>query len=314
MNKMLEKISRALGLSPVWWQWRWRNFQARLKAVFSPDKNAVRHLKSAQKICPSCGSLNGAGDRRCGSCGARLPSAAANFFAKVFGLILPGVSPVTAGLIGLIVVDFLVQLVLSRGSSLLRPDLASLLRVGALESQLVGMGQWWRILTSVFVHIGIIHIAFNLYALISVSHFLEREIGSVRYFGLFLLSGAAGSAASFALRSHAVMAGASGALFGLIGFSIAYFRRQGGFRAREIQSFMVRWAIYGFIFGLMVRADNIAHAGGFAAGFLLGLVMEFRMDVRVRRDRAWKALAGLLALALLAALYSLITAPPIAFR
>lgn len=313
MNKVLEKISRALGLSPVWWQWRWMNFKKRLKAIFSPDKNAVRHLKSGQKIC-RCGALNGARDRRCGVCGARLPSAAANYLSKAFGLILPGVAPVTAVLISLIAVDFIFQLVISRGGSLFRPDLASLLRAGALESQLVGMGQWWRILTSVFVHIGIIHIAFNLYALVSVSHFLEREIGSARYLCLFLLSGIAGSAASYALRRGVVMAGASGALFGLIGFSIAYFRRQGGVRSREIQSFMVRWAIYGFVFGLMVRADNIAHAGGFAAGFLLGLVMEFREDEKIRRDRMWKSLAGLLALVLLAALYFLVNAPPIAFR
>mgnify|MGYP002476514105 CR=1 FL=1 len=104
MNKILEKISRALGLSPVWWQWRWMNFKKRLKAVFSPDKNAVRHLKSGQKIC-RCGALNGAHDRRCGVCGARLPSAAANYLSKAFGLILPGVAPVTAILISLIAVD-----------------------------------------------------------------------------------------------------------------------------------------------------------------------------------------------------------------
>jgi rhomboid protease GluP len=110
------------------------------------------------------------------------------------------------------------------------------------------------------------------------------------------------------------MAGASGALFGLIGFSISYFRREGGVRSREIQAFMVRWAIYGFIFGLLVRADNIAHAGGFAAGYALGLLMEIRQDERMRRDGVWKALAGLLLLVLLAAFYFLINAPPIAFR
>ena len=91
-------------------------------------------------------------------------------------------------------------------------------------------------------------------------------------------------------------AGASGAIFGLIGFAIPYFRRQGSARARDIQTFMVRWALYAFFFGLIVRADNFAHAGGFAAGFLLGSVMEFREDERRRRDPFWKVVAGFLAL------------------
>jgi len=313
MNDFTKKILRSLGISPVWWQWRWANFKNRMKSTFSPDRNAVRHLKSRQKIC-RCGALNGANDTRCIACGARLPSAAANYLYKVFGLILPGVSPVTAILITIIVADFVFQLAISGGSALLRPGLDPLLRAGALETQLVGMGQWWRLVTCVFVHIGVIHIAFNLYALVSVSHFLEREIGSARYLCLFLLTGVAGSAASYALRGEAVMAGASGALFGLIGFSISFFRRQGGIRAHEIQSFMVRWAIYGFVFGLMVRADNLAHGGGFAAGFLLGMVMEFREDVKIRRDRAWKTLAALLAIVLIASFVFLAKAPPVAFR
>jgi rhomboid protease GluP len=313
MSGFFEKLSKALGLNYVWWHWRWLRFKQRLKGSFSTDTNTVRHLRSRQRIC-RCGALAGAGDRTCGVCGARLPSAAANYLSKVFGLILPGVSPVAAGLITLIAVDFLYQLILTGGGGLMKPSLESLLRAGALESQLVASGQWWRLLTSVFVHIGVIHLLFNLYALVSVSHFLEREIGSARYLALFLLAGVGGSAASYALRTEVVMAGASGALFGLIGFSISYFRRQGGARAQAIQSFMLRWAIYGFVFGLMVRADNLAHAGGFATGFLIGMVMEFREDEKRKRAPAWKILAGLLLAGLIVSFVLLIKAPPIIFR
>jgi len=158
----------------------------------------------------------------------------------------------------------------------------------------VAAGQWWRLLTCVFVHIGLIHLIFNLSALFSISRFLEPEIGSARFLSTFLLTGIAGSALSFSLRGEVVMAGASGALFGLIGFSVAYYRRQGGAAARQIQAFMLRWAAYGFIFGLMVRADNLAHAGGFGAGFLIGTLMEIRADQRARMAPFWNALAAVL--------------------
>jgi rhomboid protease GluP len=300
VSDLLKKLSRSLGLSYTWWHWRWLNFKRRWAGRFSADTNAVRHLRSAGKICRRCGTLAGAGDKQCAECGARLPSAAGNFLYKAFGLIMPGVSPVTASLSTVIGAVFLIQVLSSGGSAVLSPSLESLIRAGALESRLVAGGQWWRLLTCVFVHIGVIHFLFNMYALLSVSSFLEAEVGAARYLALFLLSGLGGSAASFLLHARVVSAGASGAIFGLIGFAIAYFRRQGGARARDIRSFMARWALYAFVFGLLVRADNYAHAGGFAAGFLLGSIMEVREDDRRRRDPLWKAVAGALVMALVA--------------
>ena len=104
-------------------------------------------------------------------------------------------------------------------------------------------------------------------------------------------------------------AGASGAIFGLIGFAISYFRRGGSDRGRDMRSFMIRWALYAFFFGLLVRADNYAHAGGFAAGFLLGSIMEIREDEKRRRDPVWKAIAGLMALALVSSFVLLLISP-----
>ena len=299
MSEFLKKLSKSLGISYVWWHWRWINFKKRWAAFFSTDKNIVRHLKGTQKICRKCGALASARDRRCLVCGARLPSAAGNFLYKVFGLIAPGVSPVTAALTATIAINFLVQVVSSGGTALFSPNLQSLIRAGALDSYLVAAGQWWRLLTCIFVHIGLIHVLFNMFALLSVSSFLEEELGPARYLSLFLLSGLGGSITSDVFHVRVLSAGASGAIFGLIGFSILYFRRQGSARGRDIQAFMIRWAIYAFVFGLFFRADNYAHAGGFAAGLLLGGLMEIREDEKRRRGPFWKAVAGFLALALI---------------
>ncbi len=308
MSDFLKKLSKSLGLSYTWWQWRWLNFKKRWAGRFSADGNVARHLRSSQKTCRKCGALAGAGDKRCAICGARLPSAAGQFLYRVFGLIMPGVSPVTALLTALIGIGFLLQVTSSGGRALLSPGLESLVRAGALETRLVAAGEWWRLLTCVFVHIGVIHVLFNLYALLSVSSFLEAEIGSARYFSLFMLSGLGGSAASYLLHARVVSAGASGAIFGLIGFAVAYYRREGSARGRDIRAFMLRWALYAFVFGLFVRADNFAHAGGFAAGFLLGSVMEIREDEKRRRAPLWKIVAGSLALALAAAFILLVRA------
>jgi len=300
MSEFLKKLSKSLGLSYTWWHWRWLNFKKRWAGLFSADTNVIRHLRSGQKMCRKCGALAGADERRYSVCGSKLPTAAGNFFYKVLGLITPGVSPVTATLTAVMGVNFILQIVSSGGTALLSPGLDSLIRAGALDSRLVASGEWWRLLTCVFVHIGAVHILFNIYAFLSVSSFLESEIGPARYLTLFLFSGVCGSAASYLLHARVVSAGASGAIFGLIGFAIPYFRRLGSDRGRDVRSFMTRWALYAFFFGLLVRADNYAHAGGFAAGFLLGSLMEIREDEKRRRDPLWRIAAGFMALALVA--------------
>jgi rhomboid protease GluP len=308
MSEFMKKICRLLGLNYVWWHWRWLNFKRRLKESFSAVGTPARGLRDRRTIC-RCGALAGPGQRRCAVCGERLPSAVGRALRGILAPAGLGRAPVTGLLAAVIILDFLAQTAMGGAEGLLRPGVIALLRSGALETQLVAMGQWWRLLTCIFVHIGIIHLLFNLSALFSVSRFLEPEIGSTRFLTLFLLTGIAGSALSFALRGEVVMAGASGALFGLIGFSVAYYRRQGGAAARSIQSFMLRWAAYGFLFGLMVRADNFAHAGGFAAGFLIGSVMEIRADARARMAPFWGALAAVLFGAALLSFVLLIRTP-----
>ncbi|MEW6365411.1 MAG: rhomboid family intramembrane serine protease [Acidobacteriota bacterium] len=308
MNESLKRLLESLGISWVWWQWRWRNFKGRVAYAFCADSNVARRLRTTQKVC-RCGALAAGDQRKCEVCGRSLPSSFAWFLYRVFGLVMPGMAVTTGVLSGLIFLGFGATILQGGWLSLLAPPPELLVRMGALYSPAVFAGEWWRLLTCMFLHIGIIHLGFNTMALLSVSTFLEEEIGSSRYFCVFLLTGLGGSLATLFLRPYpVVVAGASGALFGLIGFSIAYFHRLKSARGRDVKAFMVRWAIYGFVFGLLVGADNLAHLGGLATGMILGALVEQREEIRRRREGVWRvatvALAGLLAIACAMALRS----------
>src|SRR6185369_4643944 len=136
---------------------------------------------------------------------------------------------------------------------------------------LVWQGQYWRLLTSMFLHIGAIHLLWNGYYGFRISTQVERTIGSGRFVVLYLMSGIAGSAASV-IGHDAVSAGASGALFGLIGWQVATMRaRLGSFRAMwatpEIRR-QLGWIGAWFVLGAFAGFDNYAHAGGFVVGLL----------------------------------------------
>ena len=148
---------------------------------------------------------------------------------------------------------------------------ATLIRFGAVWRELVWRGEYWRLATSMFLHIGAIHLLWNGYYGFRISTPIERAIGSGRFSALYLLSGIAGSAASV-IGHNAVSAGASGALFGLIGFQVAVLRvRLGSFRAMwnepEIRR-QLSWVGAWFVVGAFAGFDNYAHAGGFAFGLL----------------------------------------------
>ncbi len=148
-----------------------------------------------------------------------------------------------------------------------------LVRFGAKYNPLIAAGQYWRLLTACFIHIGLMHLAFNGYALFSIGLESERRLGRGRFLLLYILSGLAGSVLSF-VGSDALSAGASGAIFGLIGAAIAYFaiyRQQFGQLGKRQLTGMVIVAAYNLFWGLTTPGiDNLGHIGGLLAGLVLG--------------------------------------------
>lgn len=135
-------------------------------------------------------------------------------------------------------------------------------------------GQWWRMLTVVLLHAGIMHIAFNMYALYALGPQIEREVGGLRFASLYLSSAAAGSAFAFHLGGlDDVGVGASGAIFGLFGIWLAsaVLRRRtraGRYLLNQLGLLLViNAAIPLFIPSVSWQA----HLGGLLAGFVVGL-------------------------------------------
>jgi len=145
-------------------------------------------------------------------------------------------------------------------------------------------GEYWRLFTSMFLHIGLAHLGFNAYALFIFGLEMERLYGPARYLVIYILAGLFGSLASFASRGPNVLsAGASGAIFGVIGMNLAFFLLHrdsfGQFGRQRVTSTLIIIGI-NLIFGFTVPGiDNLAHIGGLVGGFALGYGLAPRYEV-----------------------------------
>ncbi|HTG47769.1 MAG TPA: rhomboid family intramembrane serine protease [Actinomycetota bacterium] len=173
------------------------------------------------------------------------------------------------------------------GSLLTGPDGSILIRMGANVGLaqpanggcLIGIaaGQYWRLVTPIFLHAGVIHIAFNGYALYIVGNVVEQELGWRRFLAIFFVTGIFASAASYTFGSYAVPGvGASGAIYGLFGAFFAYnWRwRSSPVAAMRMRSMATLIAINLVLSFSIKFIDWHAHVGGLIAGIVMGLAAE----------------------------------------
>ena len=173
-----------------------------------------------------------------------------------------------------------------------------LLERGAMVPFLVARGEWWRLITAMFLHVGVLHLALNSFGLYIFGNLVEQTLGTARMVTLYLVTGFCASAASFAFGPPGVAAvGASGAVFGMLGVWLAYnLRRRSLSMARaNVQGALLLIGI-NLVFGLSVPGiDNIAHVGGLVAGVAAGLGIEGFGDRRTRALSAAVSVAALVA-------------------
>jgi membrane associated rhomboid family serine protease/Flp pilus assembly protein TadD len=218
--------------------------------------------------CPDCRKSNpqAAAIRR------RRPDAPSDDFVLPYG----GPPVVTGAIIAINVLVFLAMGI--SGVSWTEPGYQALVRSGANFGPLTLSGEWWRLLSSTFVHIGILHVALNMWCLWDLGSVLERLMGWKSFVITYSVTGIAGSELSLAWRPMGGGAGASGAIFGVAGafFSFLYFRKVpigADFAKRRLKSLVV-FIFYNLCFGAVaLRVNNAAHVGGLLAGLILGAVL-----------------------------------------
>lgn len=158
------------------------------------------------------------------------------------------------------------------GVHVIEPDSESLLSWGANFRPLTLDGEWWRILSCCFLHIGILHLLMNMYALLYIGLLLEPYLGKSRFLGAYLLSAVAGSVASLFWNDITVSAGASGAIFGMYGVFLAMLTTnliEKSARNTFLTSILV-FVGYNLLNGIQGGIDNAAHIGGLIAGIIVG--------------------------------------------
>lgn len=166
------------------------------------------------------------------------------------------------------------------GAGLVEPESNGYVHIqwGSNYTPLTLSGDWWRLITSQFLHFGIIHIAMNMYALYMVAVYLEPMLGKIRYTIAYLCAGVFGGLVSLWWHKEGVNgAGASGAIFGLYGLMLAMLTTSlipASARKALLQS-MVIFIAFNLFYGMKGGIDNAAHIGGLLSGFVFGMLYAF---------------------------------------
>jgi membrane associated rhomboid family serine protease len=197
-------------------------------------------------------------------------------------------TPVTKILLVALGVGYVWELIVAGGltSLIVGPNPLDLFNAGGAFAPAIAAGQWWRLVTSIFLHAGVIHLAMNAFALWIFGNALEREIGRLSMLGVFLVTGVFAGAVSYLFSpAAAVGVGASGAIFGLLGAFVTYnyLRRHTVLASAQLRS-AVTLLVLNLVIGLSLPAiDWRAHLGGLVAGVVAGFAVDPSRPSAVRR-------------------------------
>ncbi len=252
-------------------------------------------------MCRSCGALVGAGEGSCAVCGApvgagadaaRVPRHDVETMRFARAVLT---RPATFTFVFLAVNVFVFLLMQFSGGT---ESVEVLRQYGAKYNTLINQGEWWRLVTPVFIHIGWLHLLVNMYSLFALGPYVERLYGSAKFVCFWIATGIAGVAASYLASSSGrhpagivgrflfrggdgPSAGASGALFGLVGVLFVFglkFRHElpEGFK-RAFGAGMLPTILVNLFIGYSIpMIDNAAHMGGFVAGAVLALFVGYK--------------------------------------
>lgn len=284
---------------------RWRIYQKEQQAkrlIESGGRPASLSWWSyPNKICPHCRAINNAELKVCHSCGKRLPSMAGYRIRRLIGMVIPSEGPVVSmTFLGVMALFWVAQIVIDGISvgSVMGPSGAAITVLGAFMTGFaVHEGEYWRFLAFGLVHGGLFHIGMNSYFLVQIGPIVESQLTRMRMLSLITISQLASALMCYFWYDvvynnwYLPVVGASGWLFGLLGYGIVFAHRAGILSMRDA---LLRSALFMFILGLVINSyassggiSNAAHFGGMVGGLLFGVLPESsRMHPR-RAERIW---------------------------
>lgn len=188
---------------------------------------------------------------------------------------------ISYGLIIINIIVFLLMYILGNGSE----DTKTLIDFGALNGMLISRGEYYRILTSAFLHIGIFHIFCNMYALYAIGPIIEHFFGRLKFLIIYLYSALIGGLFVLIFSSNnTISAGASGAIFGLLGSLIYFGYTYRGNIGNRIINQVIPVIILNLVIGFTTSGiSNAAHIGGLIGGFIISYMFGLDNNSKSRK-------------------------------
>jgi membrane associated rhomboid family serine protease len=275
-----------------------------------PDvQTGVHCTRCGRPICPDCMRVAPVG-HHCPTCVEEARKEFRQGPGRRIAIANAKAVSITSALLVAIAAVYVLEVIRGGAGALFNgPNTVVLVKMGAsvglfpvTNTEIVGiaLGQTWRLVSSMFLHAGLLHLLFNMYALWIFGTVMEDELGRGRYALVYFLTGLAAGAASYAFMPEVYIpgVGASGAVFGVFGALVAFnWKRRhtalGAARLRSAIFILLINAFLGFSSGGAI--DWRAHAGGFVAGLLMGFAAEG--FGRYRNERLTFAIGSLAVLA-----------------
>ncbi len=255
--------------------------ESRPKEITPADRVRAAHEKRDQDESPATSiSVEASGDAEPQDASGDVELQVAEFYAQLkrvtpYAFVTPALVLINVGVFAAMIAG---------GVDLMSPSIEHLLSWGANFAPKTTGGEWWRLLTSNYVHIGIIHIAFNMWVLWDAGRLVERLLGNIGFIIMYILSGVFGSFTSILSNPMVVSAGASGAVFGVYGCLIGFLLMSRGSIPNKvlkgISSSALAFIAYNVFYAIGEEGiDMAAHIGGLATGFLCGVIMRLPLDL-----------------------------------
>jgi len=289
-----------MDLSPKW-RYKVQRLRSSLREVLGKKEGAY---DTAHRMCPNCRALVERGASTCSFCGVSLRSPRSRSTNSTPGRVM-GIIPIpTTATAAICAVDIAIYAImwymtqnLASANMTSAPSLGGIdgsvvIRLGAKCPLIFFAGQWWRLVTANFLHLGLLHIFFNLWCLIDLGPMVESLFTTPKFIVMYLVTGVCGFLLSLWYSPYGVSAGASAAILGLIGILIGASFHHGSL-GKDLRSQLWKWLIYIFIFGLFFSIDNAAHVGGLLSGIAFGYLMPEGEPMTRAAESLWNSLAVL---------------------